>query len=185
MPIFEGRLIRLRAVEPSDWETHYAWDLDEETGRMTDHVWFPGSREAVREWALAESRKRATGDDFRFQIERLDGVLVGTINTHHCDPRIGTFQYGLGILPPYRRNGYASEAIALTLRYYFHERRYQKVNASVYSFNEPSIRLHERLGFALEGRLRRNVYTLGQYFDLLLYGLTREEFEASDWMPGS
>jgi RimJ/RimL family protein N-acetyltransferase len=76
------------------------------------------------------------------------------------------------------RKGYASEAILLVLRYYFLELGYQKVTATVYSFNTPSISLHERLGFQPEGRVRRTVYTQGQHFDELIFGMTREEFEA-------
>jgi RimJ/RimL family protein N-acetyltransferase len=38
------------------------------------------------------------------------------------------------------------------------------------------IRLHERLGFRREGCLRRMIYTDGQYFDDLIFGLTAEEF---------
>ena len=78
----------------------------------------------------------------------------------------------------HQRRGYASEAIALVLRYYFQELRYQKASVRAYSFNEPSIRLHERLGFQLEGRLRREVYTEGRYFDVLVFGMTAEEFAA-------
>jgi RimJ/RimL family protein N-acetyltransferase len=40
------------------------------------------------------------------------------------------------------------------------------------------VRLHEKLGFQLEGRLRRVVYTRGQYYDELYYGMTAEEFAA-------
>ena len=38
------------------------------------------------------------------------------------------------------------------------------------------MRLHERLGFTLEGRLRRMIYSNGQHHDLLYYGITAEEF---------
>ena len=85
--------------------------------------------------------------------------------------------YGVAVHPDHRRKGYASEAVRLVLRYYFHERRYQKVNASVYSFNQPSIQFHERFGFVLEGRLRRMIYSSGEYHDELIFGMTREEFE--------
>jgi RimJ/RimL family protein N-acetyltransferase len=89
--------------------------------------------------------------------------------------------YGLAILPDHQRHGYATEAIRLVLRYYFQERRYQKVTVEVYSFNEPSILLHQALGFTLEGRLRRMIYTEGTYHDVLMFGLTDDEFEASSW----
>jgi len=177
--IFQGHLVRLRAVELTDDEVYYTDDArDTDNGRLTDEIWFPSSREATRRWVEREATRDHANDEFRFQIETLDGQSVGTLNTHTCNPRNGTYMYGLGIFSPFRRKGYASEAIRLTLRYFFHERRYQKVNVEVYSFNAASIRLHERLGFQREGRLRRMIYTNGQLFDSLIYGLTREEFDS-------
>jgi RimJ/RimL family protein N-acetyltransferase len=178
--IFAGKLVRLRAPEPTDWEAFFQADRDStDPGRLTDSIWFPSSTVGARAWAEREAQ-RPEGEAFRFMIERLDGTLVGAINTHGCDPRNGTFKYGLAIFPVFQRQGYGSEAIRLVLGYYFLERRYQKVTVEVFAFNEPSIRLHERLGFTLEGRLRRMIYTGGEYHDALLYGLTREEFEASN-----
>ncbi len=181
--IFEGSKVRLRAVEESDWELHYNWNLDSDNWRMTDEVWFPTSRTSVKEWAEREAKRGSEADAFRFQIETLASVLVGTINTHSCNLRCGTFNYGLAIHPDHRRKGYASEAIGLVLRYYFNERRYQKVNATVYSFNAASIALHERLGFVLEGRIRRLIYSGGMFHDELIYGMTQEEFAAASWYP--
>lgn len=180
--IFQGRLVRLRAAEPTDWELLDELDLhDTDGGRMTGEIWFPSPHDEAKAWAERESKKGVESDKFLFQIERLDNELVGNINVHTVNRRCGTFMYGLAIRPSQRRQGYASEAIGLVLRYYFHERRYQKVNAEVYGFNEPSIRLHERLGFVQEGRLHRMIYSGGQFHDALIYGMTREEFEAQDW----
>jgi RimJ/RimL family protein N-acetyltransferase len=50
------------------------------------------------------------------------------------------------------------------------------VTVRAYAFNEPSLRLHERLGFVPEGRLRRMIYTGGAHHDVCLYGMTVEEF---------
>ncbi|MCB0159546.1 MAG: GNAT family N-acetyltransferase [Caldilineaceae bacterium] len=49
---------------------------------------------------------------------------------------------------------------------------------TVYSNNPVSQALHERLGFQLEGRLRRIIYTHGRFFDELYYGITDDEFAA-------
>ena len=98
------------------------------------------------------------------------------IGTHDCDPRNGTFSYGLYVAPEYRRRGCASEAVLILLRFFFDERRYQKVDAGVYEYNEASIALHETLGFKLEGRSRRLHFSAGKYHDLLRYGMTVEEF---------
>ena len=176
--IFEGRLVRLSAISAANWEVYYEWGLNTESDRLLYQIPFPSSRDRVRTWVEEAARSHTPGENFDFQIERLDGEMVGSIGVHHCNLRFGTFMYGLAILPQHQRKGYASEAIRLVLRYYFQERRYQKANTEVYSFNEPSIRLHEKLGFVQEGRLRRTVFTQGRYFDRLQYGMTREEFEA-------
>ncbi len=174
--IWEGRRIRLRAVEPEDWEIHYAWDQDSEVSRRGYETHFPQSKAAVRQQTASGALSRPQDDSFDFHIENLAGELVGTLNTHHCNPRSGTFSYGVAVRSEHQRQGYASEAILMVLRFFFRELRYQKVTVDVYSFNEPSIRLHERLGYTLEGRVRRMGFTDGAYYDWLIFGLTVEEF---------
>ena len=78
----------------------------------------------------------------------------------------------------YWGKGYAGEAIRLVLGYFFDELGYQKCTVDVYAFNTQSVRLHEKLGFKLEGRERRMIYTGGAYHDNLIMGITVEEFRA-------
>lgn len=177
-PYWEGKRVRLRAMEPEDAQYHY--DLNRQRGvdRNQEMVHVPSSLARIRKWVgeAAETGYR-DGDQFTFQIEALEtGEIVGTIDTHHNDARVGVLSYGIAILAGHRRKGYASDAICLVLRYYFLERRYQKVNVNVYSYNEDSMRLHERLGFTLEGRQRRSNFTAGEFHDTLWYGMTVEEF---------
>lgn len=171
--------MRLRAVEPSDWEVFFAWNQDDDMARRLYAVPFPQSREGVRRWAEKTATQSPENDVFHFVIEDAAGEVVGSIATHDCDRRVGTFSYGLNVRPEHRRKGYAAEAITILLRYYFRELRYQKVNAQVYSFNEPSIHLHQKLGFQREGQLRRMVFTDSAFHDVLIFGLTVEEFEAA------
>ena len=174
--IWQGKKVRLRAVEPDDWEAYWAWSQDSEADRHSYFIPFPPSKERMKQQLAELALKEPENDIYRFQIETLAGELVGTINTNNCEPHNGTFSYGLGINDAARRQGYASEAIKLLLSYYFFELRYQKVTVQVYSFNEPSIKLHQKLGFLQEGRLRRMIYTGGAYHDVFLFGLTIDEF---------
>ncbi|HET8842329.1 MAG TPA: GNAT family N-acetyltransferase [Ktedonobacteraceae bacterium] len=176
LSIWQGKLIRLRATEPSDWETFFAWDQDVEQSRRLYFIPFPQSQERTRHFVEKISTQRPEDDGWCFEIEDKAGELVGNLTTNQCDRRVGNFRYGIAIKQGHRGKGYASEAILLVLRYYFQELRYQKVTISVYSFNEASIRLHEKLGFLQEGCIRRTVFTRGQYYDELVYGMTVEEF---------
>ncbi|HUS14414.1 MAG TPA: GNAT family protein [Chloroflexia bacterium] len=185
--VWQGTRVRLRALEPGDWAAHWSWDQDAGMERSLEQIHFPRSQEAARQWATRTATQPPEGDKVHLVIENAAGELVGAVATHDCNRRTGTFAYGVAVRPEHQRQGYAAEAIVLLLRYFFQELRYQKVTVEVYSFNGPSIALHERLGFQAEGRLRRTVFTAGQFFDALLYGMTAEEFAArypADPFPG-
>jgi RimJ/RimL family protein N-acetyltransferase len=175
--IWQGERVRLRAVEPEDWEAFYQWDQDTEMARLSYWIPFPGSREHAKKWTSEEARAEPKGHNFRWVIENLEGEFVGNIDTHACEPRGGTFEYGIAIQRQYWRRGYAIEAIRLVLAYFFGELRYQKVTVHVYDFNEPSLRLHRKLGMQEEGCLRRMIYTDGAYHDEIIFGMTAEEFK--------
>jgi ribosomal-protein-alanine N-acetyltransferase len=83
------------------------------------------------------------------------------------------------ILEPYRRQGYATEAMECLLAYGFGELRLSIVAVSVMAGNEIPRRLPEKLGFSYEGTLRRYGRDHG---DRLRFSLMREEWEQSRGM---
>jgi RimJ/RimL family protein N-acetyltransferase len=178
MNYWQSKKIRLRAVEPADAETFHRWNMDSERARMLDFVWPPTSLAGERAWTEEQTKRKLENDTYSWIIETLEGLPVGSISTHNCQPRNGTFSYGIDICAEQRGHHYASEAIWLVLRYYFEELRYQKVTVNIHADNLASIRLHEKLGFQREGLLRRMQFSHGKYIDELWFGMTREEFDA-------
>lgn len=75
---------------------------------------------------------------------------VGSISSHHCNQRCGTFSYGVDIAKGHRRRGYTRETIALFLCCFIHESRYQKVTVPVHADNPGSVALHEKLAPRLQ-----------------------------------
>jgi RimJ/RimL family protein N-acetyltransferase len=183
MAVWSGKRVRLRAVEPADIEVWIAEKRAHPSeGRLSGEGYdeFPESESELRR-AWERSLEPPSGHARAWSIERVeDRILLGGMNSFACDARVGMFEYGIEILHACRRQGHASEAIQILLRQHFDEYRYQKVNTRVHEFNAASIALHEKLGFQHEGRVRRAVYTGGRYWDLLLFGLTVEEFRARE-----
>ncbi|WP_067461431.1 GNAT family N-acetyltransferase [Actinomadura macra] len=60
----------------------------------------------------------------------------------------------------------------------FGERRHHKCEVGIHAFNEPSIALHHRIGFVQEGRLRDHEYLVRRHHDMIVMGLTANEFTA-------
>lgn len=179
---WRGNLVRLRAIEQKDIDavTQDFGEYDTDAENYNSEISFPSHREEDRA-NFENLRKREAGDDsFYWIIENHEGEKVGEISTFDCDRRVGVFKYAILIRRPYWRRGYATEAIRLVQRFYFRELGYQKQTALVYSFNERSLRMHEKLGFVFEGRLRRTVYTNGRHYDAIYFGMTREEFDRLD-----
>ena len=74
---------------------------------------------AVKDWTQKQALARPENDHFQLGIEDSQGVLVGLINTHDVDRRVGIFHCGVAVRGEHRRRGYAAEAILILIRYMF------------------------------------------------------------------
>ena len=171
-----GHRVRLRAARDEDWRAFFDAAGDSESDRLASEVRLPPTE---AEWRARMTKPSDTAADKAWLvIERLDDpIVVGHINVHDADRRHRSFEYGIRLFPPFWRQGFASEAIALLLRYYFRELGYHRAFATVYAFNAGSLRLHDRLGFTREGVLRENLFAAGEYHDEICFGLLDREFD--------
>ncbi len=180
--MFEGDLVRLRAIRSADGPALHAANDDTDAQRSGYFIPWPQGPERDDSWAEEKAKKTNDGDNVHLAIESLEsGALVGTINAHGCEPVHRTFEYGIALFREHWGRDYAADAIRILLRYMFDERNYQKASAIVYAFNEKSIRMHEKLGFLREGLIRRHHYTNGAYHDVIWFGMTDDEFRAQVW----
>ena len=176
---WQGERVRLRPMKRDDVALWLAEEQsDSEATRLLGYgVELPKSEEAAEAFAerYAEFNNRA--ERIMFSIETLSGELIGGINIHSMNRKNGTFETGSRIYRAFRGQGYGFDAKIVALRYAFHELRYQKYNIRCLEMNGPMVRQAKRLGCHEEGRIRRQIYTDGEYHDELIFGLTREEFD--------
>ena len=176
---WQGARVCLRPLSVDDADVMVAEERDSESIRVFEPGIHPmHSLGAMRAWL--ERVQQSPGDAAYFAIEDEDGTMVGTASIGGWQNRNGTFTFAVRIYRAYQRKGYAKDATKILLRYGFYELGCQKANSETIAFNEGSIQLHRSLGFQIEGRRRRNAYTAGQYWDEVLFGLTREEFDELD-----
>ena len=106
-------------------------------------------------------------DFYGFLIcRREDGAVLGNINLFQIVRlRVQNAVIGYFVGAPYVRQGYATEALQLMLRFAFRELKLHRVEASIQSQNAASIALVKRAGFIREGYSRRLVKIGGRWRD--------------------
>jgi RimJ/RimL family protein N-acetyltransferase len=175
---WQSEKVRLRPLRTEDWENSYRESFDSPSRQLLQlGIELPQSPEMAKEAIDKYTNCKEVNGIVIFAIESLDGETVGGISLHGRNEKNGIFSFGVIVYRPFRDKGYAEDAVRMLLRYCFRERRFQKCNSACVEGNEASVRLHEKLGFVEEGRRRRSFFLNGRYYDDILFGLTREEFE--------
>jgi ribosomal-protein-alanine N-acetyltransferase len=95
--------------------------------------------------------------------------------------RMAEIGYWLG--RPFWGRGIATEALRAVTAHAFAAHGLERVQACVFAWNPASIRVLEKAGYTLDGRLRRAVTKDGATTDLLIYGILRPDQVASGFRP--
>ena len=174
-PIFSGSRVRLTPPQPDDQAVFASWTHDDEYMRLLDDD--PVRPQSVPTFgSFGEATKH---DDFYFHLRTIEGdQLLGFVVLFNLKWRNQTAELAIGIgAKEYRGKGYGQDALNLILNYAFSELCLRRVSLTVLEYNARAIRAYERVGFQREGAHRQAVCRDGQYFDLLLYGILREEWK--------
>jgi len=166
--------VTLRPLEFADIDTLYAWDSDTELEMLAG--WGPKrSREAYRQ--RYERRITEPEDDlYMFGIE-VEERLIGYVQLAMIEPYERRAMVGIVIGDKQMwGRGIGSTALRILLDYAFTVRGLDRIYAETYSFNIPSQRLLERVGFQREGILRQHDLHNGVRQDMHFFGILKPEF---------
>ena len=179
--LLRGEKVYLTPIQRADCVVFARWSEDMEYQRMLRRgEVFPDIAESFERWLFSETER----DEFYRAAIRTnaDNTLIGMceINRIFRQARHCMFWIGIGE-PAYREHGYGSDAIRVLLRFAFLEMNLNRVGLEVMSYNDRAIAAYERIGFQHEGRQRETVIRDGVYYDTLLMGILRREWESRYW----
>jgi RimJ/RimL family protein N-acetyltransferase len=123
-----------------------------------------------------QSAAKGGRDGAMFAIE-VNGVLIGQCGLRDFDEAHRTCELGITIGDKdYWGRGYGRDAVRVLVDHAFRHRNMRKVFLRVWGNNERGIRSYRAAGFVEEGRLRQHVWSAGEYVDLVLMGVLRDEW---------
>ena len=108
----EGNLCRLRALEPEDLDAMYGWENDTDSWRVSGTV-APFSRHVLSRLIDEQQFDIYATRQMRLVIESLDGTAVGAVDMFEFDPQNLRAGVGIIVAPPYRKQGYALDALQI------------------------------------------------------------------------
>jgi ribosomal-protein-alanine N-acetyltransferase len=157
-------------------------DLEEVFRRGQDLAsrgrWFPLNIRAEAAFQAAYGTDGRWGEDVGIMqvVQNSEEALVGYVSFQRVVGDVDEINLGYFTYPEFRGQGYASAATRLFVEYLFAVRRdMNRAALYIHPDNAASIRLAERCGFTYEGRIREGWFNLGQWHDVLVYGLLRRE----------
>lgn len=120
-----------------------------------------------------------TGAAYLFAIRLpADARLIGTLELAPVQWALGNVDLKLAIgLAADRGKGYGSEALQLGLQYAFTELNLFRITVKIPDYNFTALKMLQDSGFIVEVRLRKAILKAGDYWDGLILGLLREDWE--------
>lgn len=178
MIMLEGRLVRLRALERTDAEKAHRWMNDAELRELLHGMRYPVSVEDEERWI--EGARSSSFSRVVLAIETEEGVHIGNVELRAVSAEDRRGELGIVIGDKdYWGKGYGTDAIVTLLRFAFGVMNLHRVWLTTGEDNPRASACYRRCGFREEGRLRQDRYLGGRYWDTIVMGVLREEFEVA------
>lgn len=165
--------INLDRLNHDDLVTIQEWYKDEEFTRNMDAILsIPKQAQDIQKIIEEKSDK-----DYVFAIrDNKTNVILGIIGIDGILWNHRTAWLSVGIGRDNRGKGYGKDALKLIMKLAFLEFNLYRLQLTVFEYNEKAMALYEELGFVKEGSYRSFLERDNKRFDMLLYGILRDEY---------
>jgi RimJ/RimL family protein N-acetyltransferase len=178
-PYLIGKTLYLRPLEREDAPAVATWFNDPQV-RHTLQRYQPMTVREEEEFLA--SAGRGEHDLVLGIVLKQDDRLIGATGLHKIDARNRHCAFGIVIGDKDEwGKGYGREATRLVVDHAFETLNLNRVWLHVYEYNPRGIRAYEKVGFKREGVLRQDNFRDGRYWDTIVMGILRDEWEAVEY----
>lgn len=177
-PTLHTERLHLDPFTLGDAEAVHLYAGDPEVARTTANIPHPYPEGAAETWILSHARGNAERGDVTLAIRDSANDLVGAIGLG-LSPAHRHAEAGYWIGRPFWGCGYATEALQRLIAYGFGELALERIFARHLSCNPASGRVMQKSGMTWEGCQRRHICKNGNFEDVELYGLLREDYQGA------
>lgn len=175
-----GEKVIVRTIEDQDFTPlwHLIYGEEDKEWRKWNAPYFPFEHEDFSTFSERMGKRIADGTDSMKLIQTLNGEIIGTVSYYWEDKNTRWLEAGIVINnSQYWHGGYGTEALKLWIGHLFATQEIARVGITTWSGNERMMRVAEKLGLQLEGRMRKCRYYNGEYYDSIRMGILREEWD--------
>jgi RimJ/RimL family protein N-acetyltransferase len=179
-PMLRGELVFLGPVEPSDVIEDGRLISDPEIGHFLG-VKFPISRDAAERFAK-EMFEQVGKSLFPFNVCLLsDGRRIGSVALRDVDRENGSAEVAIFITErALLGRGFGTDALLCACDFGFGELRLERIELRVFDYNTRAMRSYEKAGFQTDVVKRHARFHRGQYHDVLVMSILRDEWLAQE-----
>jgi RimJ/RimL family protein N-acetyltransferase len=170
-----GKKTVLRPLLESDIPLLQKWINDPDVRQFLTCI-FPAMEAGERDW-LEHIHKNPDKNVVLMIV--VNGQPIGTMGLHGINwkDRVATTGAMIGE-KSYWGKGYGTDAKMTLLDYAFNTLGLRKIVSRVFAFNGRSLAYSLHCGYEIEGRLKRQRFVHGRYWDEIILGLFK-----SQWLP--
>jgi [ribosomal protein S5]-alanine N-acetyltransferase len=168
----------LREFTEDDWPAVLAYQRDPRYLRYSE--WTERTEDDVRAFVQRFIDYQHESPRSKLQLAiTLDGEVIGNVGLRRATAEARVADTGYELAPDHWGRGYATEAARALLAHGFEDPGLHRVTAYCVAENTGSVRVLTKLGMQPEGRLREHEFFKDRWWDHLLFGILRREWEAT------
>jgi RimJ/RimL family protein N-acetyltransferase len=169
----KGKHVTLRKVKLEDAEDIYAW----RSGRAGRFLRQPDnySISSQRSWISSRTDQEINYIILDSKTQQSVG-MIGIYDVNHTDKIANVGRLLLSEEYLSKSNPYGLESLMLTYDYVFNKMNFRKITGDIHGLNEPMLKLQLFLGMKQEGYLEKHVLINGQFEDLYVMSIFKEQF---------